>query len=125
MFNFTSCASASTGAAKCVKHTALLEYNAVLCGHISCITAFGAQIPLTGITGDDPEVSSFFVKCSQTFNFAGMTFLHSASHVAAQLTSALQQLVCVTSLQICEWGTFVYSGGAAWEESINLNMGGP
>ena len=129
MFNFTSCASASTGAAKCVKHTALLEYNAVLCGqmlgHISCITAFGAQIPLTGITGDDPEVSSFFVKCSQTFNFAGTTFLHSASHVAAQLTSALQQLVCVTSSQICEWGTFVYSGGAAREESINLNMGGP
>ena len=62
---------------------------------------------------------------SQTFNFARMTFFHSASHVAAQLTSALQQLVCVTSLQICEWGTFVYSGGAAREESINLNMGGP
>ena len=40
-------------------HTALLEYNAVLCGqtlgYISCITAFGAQIPLTGITGDDPR----------------------------------------------------------------------
>ena len=52
-------ASANTGAAKCVKHTALLEYNAMLCGqmlgHISCITAFGTQIPLTGITGDDPR----------------------------------------------------------------------
>ena len=64
-------------------------------GHISCITAIGAQIPLTGITGDDPEVSSFFVKCGQIFDFAGTTFLHSTSHVAAQLTSALQQLVCV------------------------------
>ena len=99
LFNFTSCASASTGAAKCVKHMALLEYNAMLCGqrfgHSSCIIAFGAQII-----------------------FARMTFLHSASHVAAQLTSALQQLVCVMSLQICEWGTFVYSGGAAREESI-------
>ena len=59
LFNFTCCASASTDAGKCVKHRALLEYNAVLCGqmlgHISCITAFGAQIPLTGITGDDPQ----------------------------------------------------------------------
>ena len=58
LVHFTSFASASTGAAKCVKHTALLEYNAVLCGQmlgrISCITAFGAQIPLTGITGDHP-----------------------------------------------------------------------
>ena len=24
-------------------------------GHISCITTFGAQIRLTGITGDDPR----------------------------------------------------------------------
>ena len=59
LLSFTCCANASTGAAECVKHTALLEYNAVLCGqmlgHISCITAFGTQIPVTGITGDSPR----------------------------------------------------------------------
>ena len=48
-----------------------------------------------------------------------MTFLSSASHVAAQLTSALQQLVFVLlSTQICEWGTSVYNGGAARDEAI-------